>query len=76
MIPYHPAAPPERQKVFQACRKDTSGIRETTGCNVVAVVRSGRFDANPDALQPMPQDAELVVIGDMESENRFFAKFG
>ena len=53
-----------------------SGIRETTGCNVVAVVRSGRFDANPDALQPMPQDADLVVIGDMESENRFFAKFG
>jgi Trk K+ transport system NAD-binding subunit len=52
-----------------------SGIRETTGCNVVAVVQGDRFDVNPDARQLLPADADLVVIGDIESETRFFSKF-
>jgi len=52
-----------------------SGIREDTGCNVVAVVQGHEFNANPDARQPLPADAELVVIGDVESETRFFSKF-
>jgi len=52
-----------------------SGIRETSGCNVVAVVEGGRFDVNPDARRPLPADAELVVIGDVESETRFFSRF-
>lgn len=53
-----------------------SGIRETTGCNVVAVVQGDAFDANPDAHRPLQTDAELVVIGDVESETRFFARYG
>jgi Trk K+ transport system NAD-binding subunit len=52
-----------------------SGIREDTGCNVVAVVQSDEFNVNPDAYQPLPADAELVEIGDVESETRFFGKF-
>jgi len=52
-----------------------SGIRETTGCNVVAVIQGDRFDVNPNARQVLPADAELVVIGDIESETRFFSKF-
>ncbi|MHB8900100.1 MAG: cation:proton antiporter regulatory subunit [Thermoguttaceae bacterium] len=52
-----------------------SGIRQTTGCNVVAVVYRNRFDVNPDARRPLPADAELVVIGDVESETRFFTRF-
>lgn len=52
-----------------------SGIRETTGCNVVAVVQGDRFDVNPDARQRLPANADLVVIGDIESETRFFSKF-
>jgi len=52
-----------------------SGIRQDTGCNVVAVVQGHEFNANPDARQPLPADAELVVIGDVESETRFFGKF-
>jgi voltage-gated potassium channel len=53
-----------------------SNIRETTGCNVVAVVQGPEFDVNPDARTPLPADAELVLIGDIESEARFFAQFG
>jgi voltage-gated potassium channel len=52
-----------------------SGIRQDTGCNVVAVVQGQEFNVNPDAHQPLPADAELVVIGDVESETRFFSKF-
>lgn len=46
-------------------------IRRSTGCNVVAVVRAGRAEANPDPSQPLPADAELIIIGDAESEQRF-----
>ena len=53
-----------------------SNIRETTGCNVVAVVQGPEFDVNPDARTRLPADAELVLIGDIESEARFFAQFG
>ncbi len=52
-----------------------SGVREDTGCNVVAVVRGDEFNVNPDARLPLPADAEMVVIGDVESETRFFSKF-
>src|SRR5690606_32427864 len=52
-----------------------SGIRETSGCNVVAVVEGGRFEVNPDARRPLTADAGLVVIGDVESETRFFSRF-
>lgn len=53
-----------------------SNIRQKTGCNVVAVVQGKSFDVNPDAHAPLPADAELVVIGDVDSETRFFAHFG
>lgn len=52
-----------------------SGVRKETGCNVVAVVQGGQFNVNPEALQPLPAEAELVVIGNLESETRFFGKF-
>jgi voltage-gated potassium channel len=53
-----------------------SHIRRKTGCNVVAVVQGAQFDVNPDALTPLPADAELVLIGDIESEARFFEQYG
>jgi Trk K+ transport system NAD-binding subunit len=48
-------------------------FRQTTGCNVVAVVRDGRFDAAPDPRRPLSADSELIVVGDAEAEERFFA---
>jgi len=39
------------------------------------VVRGDEFNVNPDARLPLPADAEMVVIGDVESETRFFSKF-
>jgi voltage-gated potassium channel len=50
-------------------------IRQRTGCNVVAVVHGEQIDVNPDARTPIPPGSELIIIGDIESESRFFAEF-
>lgn len=52
-----------------------TALRQTTGCNVVAVVRGDRFETNPDASLPLPADAELVIIGDSEAQRRFHQQF-
>src|SRR5690606_37059361 len=52
-----------------------SGIRPETGCNVVAVCKSDGVEVNPDAHAPLPADAELIVIGDIEAENKFMTRF-
>ncbi|HUG67621.1 MAG TPA: NAD-binding protein [Pirellulaceae bacterium] len=51
-------------------------FRQTTGCNVVAVVQDGKCDANPDPHRPLAAHAELIIVGDAESEERFFVNMG
>jgi voltage-gated potassium channel len=53
-----------------------SGIRETTGCSVVALIRDGEIEINPVATVPLKPRTEIVIIGDAESESRFHASFG
>jgi voltage-gated potassium channel len=53
-----------------------SGIRETTGCSVVAVEQDGATRINPDAAEPLPAGAELILIGTTEAEQRFVERFG
>jgi K+/H+ antiporter YhaU regulatory subunit KhtT len=52
-----------------------SKIRESTGCNVIAVVRGPDMDVNPAGDRPLPADAELIVIGDTQAERRFLERF-
>ena len=52
-----------------------SHVRESTGCTVVAVVEDGRFRVNPDATVPLPAEADLVLIGDGTSEDRFLSRY-
>jgi voltage-gated potassium channel len=54
----------------------SSGIRQRTGCSVVAVVRDGNTEMNPDAAIRLTPGSELVVIGDAESETCFHSAFG
>ncbi len=53
-----------------------SGIRERSGCNIVAVssVDGEKFVPNADEL--LREDAELVLVGSLESEDRFAKEFG
>ncbi|MEW4568151.1 NAD-binding protein [Tautonia sp. JC769] len=50
-------------------------VRQQTGCNVIGVASNGSLEINPDANQPLPEDAELIVVGDSESERRFLDEF-
>jgi Trk K+ transport system NAD-binding subunit len=55
---------------------EQSGIRDATGCTVVATVEDGRFESNPSARAPLPSGGDLVLIGDSESEDRFLSRYG
>lgn len=52
-----------------------SQIRESTGCTVVAIAGGERFQSNPDVAVPLPAGADLVLIGDSESEHRFLSRY-
>ncbi|QDT55778.1 Voltage-gated potassium channel Kch [Caulifigura coniformis] len=62
-----PVPPPLIGKTLQECR-----FRQTTGCNVVAIEQGGRLDTHPAPQTRLAADAELVLVGDAESEQRFF----
>jgi voltage-gated potassium channel len=52
-----------------------SGIRERTGCSVVAVEREDRVIINPPASFEFPEDAELILIGSTEGERKFVERY-
>jgi Trk K+ transport system NAD-binding subunit len=52
-----------------------SQIREWTGCTVVAIADGEGFRSNPDAGVPFPAGADLVLIGDGQSEDRFLRRY-
>lgn len=52
-----------------------SGIRDRTGCTIIAVENSGRREVNPPSDYPLPAAGRLVLIGTFEAEERFLAEF-
>ena len=50
-------------------------IREATGCTVVAISSADAFQANPPADAVLPSAADLVLIGDSASEDRFLTRY-
>ena len=53
-----------------------SDVRQDTGCSVVALNVDGRMAINPDPMEPMPEQAGLVLIGTSEAEQKFIARYG
>ena len=49
-----------------------SGLRATTGCNVVAIVQEGKCRGVPDPHLPLGSGMELILVGDTEDERRFY----
>jgi len=47
-------------------------FRQTTGCNVVAVEKDGRCNANPNPTEPLAASSSLILVGDSAAEERFF----
>ena len=52
-----------------------SGLRQETGCNVLAVRTGQRVTVQVDTSMPLPEGAELILIGDREAEDRFFDRY-
>ena len=54
----------------------TTGIREATGCSVVALEVGGAAAINPPPETTLPAGAELILIGTTDAERRFVQRFG
>ncbi|MAO66515.1 MAG: potassium transporter TrkA [Balneola sp.] len=48
-----------------------SDIRHKTGCNVIAYQVAGEQIINPDPSKPIPENSEIILIGQSEDEQRF-----
>jgi voltage-gated potassium channel len=53
-----------------------TGIREGTGCSVVALEVEGAAATNPPPETVLPAGAELILIGTTDAERRFVQQFG
>ncbi|MBX3423444.1 MAG: NAD-binding protein [Pirellulaceae bacterium] len=51
-----------------------SQFRQVTGCNVVGIEENGLCQANPNPHMRLTAGLNLIVVGDAEAEDRFFAK--
>ncbi len=52
-----------------------AGIRETSGCNVLAVITGGRTVVSPAANEPLAAGTDLILIGDHKGEEAFFKHY-
>lgn len=52
-----------------------SGIREKTGCNVLAIIHKGMTTTNPNPATQIGKDDELVLIGTYDAETLFLKEF-
>jgi voltage-gated potassium channel len=50
-------------------------IPATTGCTVIGVARDGECHTGAVAQTSLPQDGELVLIGDEEAEQQFLRRY-
>lgn len=50
-------------------------IRQKTGCTIIAVRTNGELNFRLDIHSPLPNDAELIMIGTATAEKLFEEKF-
>ena len=53
-----------------------SSIREETGCSVVAIRTERGMEVVPNPSETLPSDADIVLIGTAEAEERFLELYG
>lgn len=52
-----------------------AGIRESSRCNVLAIVRNGKTIASPSAHEVLEPGTDLILIGDHRGEESFFKTY-
>ncbi|MDO1450218.1 NAD-binding protein [Rhodocytophaga aerolata] len=53
-----------------------SSIRKETGCTLIAIREGESLQINPEPSMVLPAQAEIILIGSVEAENKFFTKYG
>lgn len=53
-----------------------SAIGALSGLNVIAIQRAGEIDTKPSPTDPLPANAELLLVGTHEQRQRFAREFG
>jgi K+/H+ antiporter YhaU regulatory subunit KhtT len=53
-----------------------SGVREKTGCTIVALRGRNGLQINPKPDTVLLAGSEMFVVGNLESENKFLECFG
>lgn len=51
-------------------------IRHKTGCNVIAYTSEGEQFINPDPTIPLPENGDLILIGETAAEENFIQLYG
>jgi K+/H+ antiporter YhaU regulatory subunit KhtT len=52
-----------------------ASIREECGCSVIGISANGSLMINPYPEVTLPQEGEIILIGSVESEERFFRRY-
>ena len=52
-----------------------ASIREECGCSVVGINTNGSLIINPSPEAKLPQEGEMILIGCVESEEKFFKRY-
>ena len=52
-----------------------SFLRKETGCSVIAIDAGNGAQVNPHPGTTLPPDAEIILIGSVESEQRFLNRY-
>jgi K+/H+ antiporter YhaU regulatory subunit KhtT len=50
-------------------------VRERSGVSIVAVIQGDDIQVNPDPLVPLPDEAEILLIGSEDAEAGFLDIF-
>ncbi|GHA80747.1 potassium channel family protein [Pontibacter akesuensis] len=53
-----------------------SSIRQETGCTIIAIRNGETTHINPEPNMVLPAQAEIILIGTVEAENKFFKLYG
>ena len=51
-------------------------VRRETGCTIIALDTPQGMQINPDPAQRLPAGADMILIGTVQSENRFLQLYG
>ncbi len=53
-----------------------SSIRQETGCTIIAIRENDALHINPEPNLVLPVQAEIILIGTVDAENKFFSLYG